>query len=163
MSQEDLEVKDTDIKNEENMSWEEYITELNKYAKSLRYQDAYAMRDDLLNKTASVFYNNLNQEKINELGGEEKAMFSIKSVLKKLTVDTLNTADWGSYSPIYSEGVANSMYPQSVEYTREKIRTLLKDAERNSGEIRQAAEFVRNNILQFERVEQYIISLFSFK
>ena len=33
MSQEDLEVKDTDIKNEENMSWEEYITELNKYAK----------------------------------------------------------------------------------------------------------------------------------
>ncbi|MGN1327541.1 MAG: hypothetical protein ACI4VQ_05670 [Clostridia bacterium] len=163
MSQEDLEVKDTDIQNEENMSWEEYITELNKYAKSLRYQDAYAMRDDLLNKTASVFYNNLNQEKIDELGGEEKAMFSIKSVLKKLTVDTLNTADWGSYSPIYSEGVANSMYPQSVEYTREKIRTLLKDAERNSGEIRQAAEFVRNNILQFERVEQYFISLFSFK
>lgn len=163
MSQEDLEVKDTDIKNEENMSWEEYITELNKYAKSLRYQDAYAMRDDLLNKTASVFYNNLNQEKIDELGGEEKAIFSIKSVLKKLTVDTLNTADWGSYSPIYSEGVANSMYPQSVEYTREKIRTLLKDAERNSGEIRQAAEFVRNNILQFERVEQYFISLFSFK
>ena len=92
MSQEDLEVKDTDIKNEENMSWEEYITELNKYAKSLRYQDAYAMRDDLLNKTASVFYNNLNKEKINELGGEEKAMFSIKSVLKKLTVDNLNTA-----------------------------------------------------------------------
>ena len=55
MSQEDLEVKDTDIKNEENMSCEEYITDLNKYAKSLRYQDAYAMRDDLLKKTASVF------------------------------------------------------------------------------------------------------------
>lgn len=163
MSQEDLEVKDTDINNEENMNWEEYITELNKYAQSLRYQDAYAMRDDLLNKTASVFYNNLNQDKIDELGGQEKAMFSIKSVLKKLTTDTLNTADWGSYSPIFSEGVANSMYPQSVEYTREKIRILLKDAEKNSDEIRQAAEFVRNNILQFERVEQYFISLFSFK
>ena len=93
MSQEDLEVKDTDIKNEENMSWEEYITELNKYAKSLRYQDAYAMRDDLLNKTASVFYNNLNQEKIDELGGEEKAMFSILIVIIYLSFISLGLPD----------------------------------------------------------------------
>jgi hypothetical protein len=150
-------------KNEEDLTWEEYIGELNNYAQSLKYKDAYAMRDDLLNKTASVFYNNLSSEKIDELGGNEKAMFSIKSVLKKLTVDTLNTADWGSYSPIYSENLANSMYPQSVEYTREKIRNLLKDAEKNADEIRSATEFVRNNILQFERVEQYFISLFSFK
>ena len=148
---------------EENMSWGEYIKELNDYAQELKYKDVYAMREDLLNKTANVFFNNLNQEKIDQLGGEEKAMFSIKSVLKKLTVDTLQTADWGSYSPIYSENLANSMYPQSVEYTREKIRNLLKDVEKNDKDIRQAAEFVRNNILQFERVEQYFISLFSFK
>lgn len=150
-------------KSEENMSWEEYIGELNSYAQSLQYSDAYAMREDLLNRTASVFFENLNQEKIDQLGGEEKAMFSIKSVLKKLTVDTLNTADWGSYSPIYSESIANSMYPQSVEYTREKIRGLLRDPERYDKDIRQAAEFVRNNILQFERVELYFISLLSFK
>ena len=156
-----MEGKDT--KNEENISWEEYMKELNDYAQSLHYSDAIAMREDLLNRTASVFFNNLSKEKIDQLGGEEKAMFSVKSVLKKLTVDTLNTADWGSYSPIYSEGVVNSMYPQSVEYTRDKIRNLLKDAEKNAKEIRQAAEFVRNNILQFERVEQYFISIFSFK
>lgn len=158
-----LENQSPEEKSEETMSWEEYMSELNDYAQSLKYPDAYAMREDLLDRTASVFYNNLNQEKIDQLGGEEKAMFSIKSVLKKLTVDTLNTADWGSYSPIYSESIANSMYPQSVEYTREKIRSLLKDPEKNAYDIRQAAEFVRNNILQFERVEQYFISLFSFK
>ena len=121
------------------------------------------MREDLLNKTADVFYGNLSKDKIDELGGNEKAMFSIKSALKKLTVDTLKTADWGSYSPIYSENLIHNMYPQSVEYTREKIRTLLKDPEKNALDIRQAAEFVRNNILQFERVEQYFISIFSFK
>lgn len=151
------------IKSEETMSWEEYMTELNEYAQSLRYKDAYAMREDLLNRTATVFFNNLGKEKVEELGGEEKAMFSIKSVLKKLTVDTLNTADWGSYSPIYSEGIVESMYPQSVEYTRDRIRALLKNPEKNAQQIREAAEYVRNNILQFERVEQYFISLFSFK
>ena len=82
-------------KSEENMSWEEYITELNEYAQSLKYSDAIAMREDLLNRTATVFFENLNKDKIDELGGEEKAMFSIKSALKKLTVDTLKTADWG--------------------------------------------------------------------
>lgn len=152
-----------EVKTEENMSWEEYLSELNNYAQSLKYSDVYALREDLLNKTADVFYGNLSEEKIDELGGNEKAMFSIKSALKKLTVDTLQTADWGSYSPIYSENLVNNMYPQSVEYTREKIRSLLKDPERNALDIRQAAEFVRNNILQFERVEQYFISIFSFK
>lgn len=150
-------------KSEEDMTWEEYMKELNEYAQSLKYSDAMSMREDLLNRTATVFFENLNKSKIDELGGEEKAMFSIKSALKKLTVDTLRTADWGSYSPIFSEGIAENMYPQSVEYTREKIRTLLKNPEKNSLDIRQAAEFVRNNILQFERVEQYFISLFSFK
>ena len=150
-------------KSEEDMTWEEYITELNEYAQSLKYSDAISMREDLLDKTAAVFFDNLSKEKIDELGGKDKAMFSVKSVLKKLTIDTLNTADWGSYSPIYSENIVNSMYPQSVEYTREKIRLLLKDAEKNAKDIRQAAEFVRNNILQFERVEQYFIALFSFK
>ena len=155
--------KQNNSKQEEEMSWEEYITELNNYAQSLQYSDVYAMREDLLNKTADVFYGNLSKDKIDELGGNEKAMFSIKSALKKLTVDTLKTADWGSYSPIYSENLIHNMYPQSVEYTREKIRTLLKDPEKNALDIRQAAEFVRNNILQFERVEQYFISIFSFK
>lgn len=150
-------------KQDENLTWEEYITELNEYAQSLKYSDVFAMREDLLDRTASIFFNNLNQEKIDSLGGDEKAMFSIKSVLKKLTVDTLKTADWGSYSPIYSENIVNNMYPQSVEYTRDKIRALLKDPEKNAYDLRQAAEFVRNNILQFKRIEHYFISLLSFK
>lgn len=164
MSQEDLEIKDKAVeKKEEDMTWEEYIAELNKYAQSLQYKDVYALRENLLDRTASVFFENLNEDRINELGGNEKALFSIKSVLKQLTVDTLKTADYGTYSPIYSESLVNSMYPQSVPYTRERIRELLKNAEVNANDIRQAAEFVRNNILQFDRVEQYFISLFSFK
>lgn len=147
----------------ENMSWEEYYKELNNYAKELKYKDIVDMREDLLNRTTNYFIQGMEEDKINSLGGIEKATYSVKSVLKKLTVDTLKTADYGSYSPIFGEQLVNELYPQSVPYTREKIRTLLKDAERNSFEIRQAAEYVRNNILQFERVEQYFISLFSFK
>lgn len=147
----------------ENMSWEEYYKELNNYAKELKYKDAIDMREDLLNRTTNYFIQGMEEDKINSLGGIEKATYSVKSVLKKLTVDTLKTADYGSYSPIFGEQLVNELYPQSVPYTREKIRTLLKDAEKNSFQIRQAAEYVRNNILQFERVEQYFISLFSFK
>ena len=147
----------------ENMSWEEYYKELNNYAKELKYKDIVDMREDLLNRTTNYFIQGMEEDKINSLGGIEKATYSVKSVLKKLTVDTLKTADYGSYSPIFGEQLVNELYPQSVPYTREKIRTLLKDAEKNSFEIRQAAEYVRNNILQFERVEQYFISLFSFK
>lgn len=147
----------------ENMSWEEYYKELNNYAKELKYKDAIDMREDLLNRTTDYFIQGMEEDKINSLGGIEKATYSVKSVLKKLTVDTLKTADYGSYSPIFGEQLVNELYPQSVPYTREKIRTLLKDAEKNSFQIRQAAEYVRNNILQFERVEQYFISLFSFK
>ena len=147
----------------ENVSWEEYYKELNNYAKELKYKDAIDMREDLLNRTTSYFIQGMEEDKINSLGGIEKATYSVKSVLKKLTVDTLKTADYGSYSPIFGEQLVNELYPQSVPYTREKIRTLLKDAEKNSFQIRQAAEYVRNNILQFERVEQYFISLFSFK
>lgn len=147
----------------ENVSWEEYYKELNNYAKELKYKDAIDMREDLLNRTTDYFIQGMEEDKINSLGGIEKATYSVKSVLKKLTVDTLKTADYGSYSPIFGEQLVNELYPQSVPYTREKIRTLLKDAEKNSFQIRQAAEYVRNNILQFERVEQYFISLFSFK
>lgn len=147
----------------ENMTWEEYYTELNNYAKELKYKDAVDMREDLLNRTTDYFIQGMGKDKIETLGGVEKATYSVKSVLKKLTVDTLKTADYGSYSPIFGEQLVNELYPQSVPYTREKIRTLLKDAEKNSFQIRQAAEYVRNNILQFERVEQYFISLFSFK
>ena len=147
----------------ENMSWEKYYKELNNYAKELKYKDIVDMREDLLNRTTNYFIQGMEEDKINSLGGIEKATYSVKSVLKKLTVDTLKTADYGSYSPIFGEQLVNELYPQSVPYTREKIRTLLKDAEKNSFEIRQAAEYVRNNILQFERVEQYFISLFSFK
>ena len=147
----------------ENMSWEEYYKELNNYAKELKYKDVIDMREDLLNRTTNYFIQGMEEDKINSLGGIEKATYSVKSVLKKLTVDTLKTADYGSYSPIFGEQLVNELYPQSVPYTREKIRTLLKDAEKNSFQIRQAAEYVRNNILQFERVEQYFISLFSFK
>lgn len=147
----------------ENMTWEEYYTELNNYAKELKYKDAVDMREDLLNRTTDYFIQGMEKDKIETLGGVEKATYSVKSVLKKLTVDTLKTADYGSYSPIFGEQLVNELYPQSVPYTREKIRTLLKDAEKNSFQIRQAAEYVRNNILQFERVEQYFISLFSFK
>lgn len=147
----------------ENMSWEEYYKELNNYAKELKYKDIVDMREDLLNRTTNYFIQGMEEDKINSFGGIEKATYSVKSVLKKLTVDTLKTADYGSYSPIFGEQLVNGLYPQSVPYTREKIRTLLKDAEKNSFEIRQAAEYVRNNILQFERVEQYFISLFSFK
>ena len=147
----------------ENVSWEEYYKELNNYAKELKYKDAIDMREDLLNRTTNYFIQGMEEDKINSLGGIEKATYSVKSVLKKLTVDTLKTADYGSYYPIFGEQLVNELYPQSVPYTREKIRTLLKDAEKNSFQIRQAAEYVRNNILQFERVEQYFISLFSFK
>ena len=147
----------------ENVSWEEYYKELNNYAKELKYKDAIDMIEDLLNRTTNYFIQGMEEDKINSLGGIEKATYSVKSVLKKLTVDTLKTADYGSYSPIFGEQLVNELYPQSVPYTREKIRTLLKDAEKNSFQIRQAAEYVRNNILQFERVEQYFISLFSFK
>ena len=155
--------KDTQNQEAENMTWEQYYEELNKYARELKYKDAVDMREDLLDRTTNYFINGMDTDKIESLGGIEKATFSIKSVLKKLTVDTLKTADYGSYSPIFGEQLVNGLYPQSVPYTREKIRTLLKDAEKNSFEIRQAAEYVRNNILQFERAEQYFISLFSFK
>lgn len=148
---------------QKEMSWEEYFSELNKYAKQLQYKDATEMREDLLDRTTQFFIDNMPNEQIDSFGGIEKATFSIKSVLKKLTVDTLNTADYGSYSPIFGEQFVNGMYPSSVKYTREKIRVLLRDAEKNAFEIRQAAEYVRNNILQFERAEQYFISLFSFK
>lgn len=151
------------IQETENMSWEEYMTELNDYARTLKYQDAVEMREDLLDRTTDYFIQGMEPEKIDSLGGMEKATFSVKSVLKKLTVDTLKTADYGSYSPIFGEQLVNDLYPRSVPYTRDKIRNLLKDAEKNSFEIRQAAEYVRNNILQFERAEQYFISLFSFK
>lgn len=147
----------------ENMTWEEYMKELNNYARELQYQDAIQMREDLLDRTTDYFIQGMEQEKIESLGGMEKATFSVKSVLKKLTVDTLKTADYGSYSPIFGEQLVNDLYPHSVPYTRDKIRALLKDAEKNSFEIRQAAEYVRNNILQFERAEQYFISLFAFK
>lgn len=148
---------------EQNLTWEEYYQELNKYAQTLNYKNAVDMREDLLNKTTDYFIQGMEQDKINSYGGIEKATYSVKSVLKKLTVDTLKTADYGSYSPIFGEQLVNGLYPQSVPYTREKIRNLLKDAEKNAFEIRQATEFVRNNILQFERAEQYFISLFSFK
>lgn len=151
------------IQETEDMSWEEYMTELNDYARTLKYQDAVEMREDLLDRTTDYFIQGMEPEKIDSLGGMEKATFSVKSVLKKLTVDTLKTADYGSYSPIFGEQLVNDLYPRSVPYTRDKIRNLLKDAEKNSFEIRQAAEYVRNNILQFERAEQYFISLFSFK
>lgn len=151
------------IQETEDMSWEEYMTELNDYARTLKYQDAVEMREDLLDRTTDYFIQGMEPEKIDSLGGIQKATFSVKSVLKKLTVDTLKTADYGSYSPIFGEQLVNDLYPRSVPYTRDKIRNLLKDAEKNSFEIRQAAEYVRNNILQFERAEQYFISLFSFK
>lgn len=114
----------------ENMSWEEYYKELNNYAKELKYKDAIDMREDLLNRTTNYFIQEMEEDKINSLGGIEKATYSVKSVLKKLTVDTLKTADYGSYSPIFGEQLVNELYPQSVPYTREKIRTLLKDAEK---------------------------------
>ena len=150
------------IQETEDMSWEEYMTELNDYARTLKYQDAVEMREDLLDRTTDYFIQGMEPEKIDSLGGMQKAVFSVKSVLKKLTVDTLKTADYGSYSPIFGEQLVNDLYPRSVPYTRDKIRNLLKDAEKNSFEIRQAAEYVRNNILQFERAEQYFISLFSY-
>ena len=156
-------VAEENLQETENMTWEEYINELNDYARELKYQDAIQMREDLLNRTTDYFVKGMEQEKIDSLGGIEKATFSVKSVLKKLTVDTLKTADYGSYSPIFGEQLVNDLYPHSVPYTRDKIRALLKDAEKNSFEIRQAAEYVRNNILQFERAEQYFISLFAFK
>lgn len=150
-------------KQENSLTWEEYYNELNKYAQELNYKNAVDMREDLLNKTTDYFIQGMEEDKINSFGGLEKATYSVKSVLKKLTVDTLKTADYGSYSPIFGEQLVNGMYPQSIPYTRDKIRALLKDAEKNAFEIRQAAEYVRNNILQFERAEQYFISLFSFK
>lgn len=150
-------------KQEDNLTWEEYYNELNKYAQELNYKNAVDMREDLLNRTTDYFIQGMEEDKINSYGGLEKATYSVKSVLKKLTVDTLKTADYGSYSPIFGEQLVNEMYPQSIPYTRDKIRALLKDAEKNAFEIRQAAEYVRNNILQFERAEQYFISLFSFK
>ena len=51
-------------KSEEDMTWEEYMKELNEYAQSLKYSDAMSMREDLLNRTATVFFENLNKRRI---------------------------------------------------------------------------------------------------
>ena len=99
--------KDTQNQEAENMTWEQYYEELNKYARELKYKDAVDMREDLLDRTTNYFINGMDTDKIESLGGIEKATFSIKSVLKKLTVDTLKTADYGSYSPIFGEQLVN--------------------------------------------------------
>ena len=38
-------------KQEDNLTWEEYYNELNKYAQELNYKNAVDMREDLLNRT----------------------------------------------------------------------------------------------------------------
>lgn len=140
--------------------YENYYKELNEFAKENSYKDMYDMRDKLLDRVTDYFVSIAERDKTTD---ENKLRFSIKSVLTQLQTDTIKAADAGSYSPIYANGLAERMYPTSIPSDRNRVRKLLRDPEKNADELRKIAEFVRNNILQYDRAEEYFISLFSFK
>lgn len=140
--------------------YEDYYKELNEFARENSYKDMYDMRDKLLDRVTDYFFS-LSDKKDSE--DPEKLRFSIKSVLTQLQTDTIKSADLGSYDPIFANSVVDKMYPISRPTDRNKVRFLLRNPEKNANELREIAEFVRNNVLQFERAEEYFISLFAFK
>ena len=140
--------------------YEEYYKELNEFARKNSYKDMYDMRDKLLDRVTDYFVSISDKKDSTDLN---KLRFSIKSVLTQLQTDTIKAADAGSYDPIYSQLITNRMYPSSSPTDRNKVRKLLEHPEQHANELRNIAEFVRNNILQYDRAEEYFISLFSFK
>ncbi len=140
--------------------YEDYYRELNEFAKQNSYKDMYDMRDKLLEKVTDYFFSISDKR---ESEDPDKLRFSIKSVLTQLQTDTIKSADLGTYDPIFANSIVDRMYPKSSPSDRNKVRELLRNPEKNANQIRDIAEFVRNNVLQFERAEEYFISLFSFK
>lgn len=140
--------------------YENYYKELNEFAKQNSYKDMYDMRDKLLDRVTDYFVSISDH---NETTDEEKLRFSIKSVLTQLQTDSIKAADVGSYDPIFANLITERMYPSSLPSDRNQVRDLLRNPEANANKLREIAEYVRNNILQYERAEEYFISLFSFK
>lgn len=155
------EVKTEKQKKEElEKYYEDYYRELNEFAKQNSYKDMYDMRDKLLDRVTDYF---VSISEKNEATDMNKLRFSIKSILSQLQADSIKAADAGSYDPIYSQLITDRMYPTSSPTDRNKVRRLLEHPEKHANELRNIAEFVRNNILQYDRAEEYFISLFSFK
>lgn len=155
------EVKTEKQKKEElEKYYEDYYRELNEFAKQNSYKDMYDMRNKLLDRVTDYF---VSISEKNEATDMNKLRFSIKSILSQLQADSIKAADAGSYDPIYSQLIIDRMYPTSSPTDRNKVRRLLEHPEQHANELRNIAEFVRNNILQYDRAEEYFISLFSFK
>ena len=155
------EVKTEKQKREElEKYYEDYYRELNEFAKQNSYKDMYDMRNKLLDRVTDYF---VSISEKNEATDMNKLRFSIKSILSQLQADSIKAADAGSYDPIYSQLITDRMYPTSSPTDRNKVRRLLEHPEQHANELRNIAEFVRNNILQYDRAEEYFISLFSFK
>ena len=155
------EVKTEKQKKEElEKYYEDYYRELNEFAKQNSYKDMYDMRNKLLDRVTDYF---VSISEKNEARDMNKLRFSIKSILSQLQADSIKAADAGSYDPIYSQLITDRMYPTSSPTDRNKVRRLLEHPEQHANELRNIAEFVRNNILQYDRAEEYFISLFSFK
>lgn len=155
------EVKTEKQKKEElEKYYEDYYRELNEFAKQNSYKDMYDMRNKLLDRVTDYF---VSISEKNEATDMNKLRFSIKSILSQLQSDSIKAADAGSYDPIYSQLITDRMYPTSSPTDRNKVRRLLEHPEKHANELRNIAEFVRNNILQYDRAEEYFISLFSFK
>lgn len=140
--------------------YEDYYKELNEFARENSYKDMYDMRDKLLDRVTDYFFSLSDKKNTDD---PEKLRFSIKSVLTQLQTDTIKSSDLGTYDPIFANSVVEKMYPISRPTDRNSVRNLLRNPEKNANQLREIAEFVRNNVLQFERSEEYFISLFSFK
>lgn len=140
--------------------YEDYYRELNEFAKQNSYKDMYDMRNKLLDRVTDYFVSISEKSEATDMN---KLRFSIKSILSQLQADSIKAADAGSYDPIYSQLITDRMYPTSSPTDRNKVRRLLEHPEQHANELRNIAEFVRNNILQYDRAEEYFISLFSFK
>lgn len=140
--------------------YEEYYKELNEFAQASTWNEMYNVKDKLLNKATDFFVAMANKEPNTD---EEKLRFSIKSVLNQLQIDTEKAANGNSYSPIFANTLTQHMYPRSTPTTIQRVKELLKSPEAYADQIRNVSEYVRNNVLQYDRIEEYFISMFSFK
>ena len=131
--------------------YENYYKELNEFARKNSYKDMYDMREKLLDRVTDYFVSLSEKDENTDMN---KLRFSIKSVLTQLQSDSIKAADAGSYDPIYSQLITNRMYPTSSPTDRNKVRKLLEHPEQHANELRNVAEYVRNNILQYDRVEE---------
>ena len=134
--------------------YENYYKELNEFARKNSYKDMYDMREKLLDRVTDYFVSLSEKDENTDMN---KLRFSIKSVLTQLQSDSIKAADAGSYDPIYSQLITSRMYPTSSPTDRNKVRKLLEHPEQHANELRNVAEYVRNNILQYDRVEEYFI------